>query len=230
MGKYDIYKKQVYDCIMDLVREGYVQGTGGNVSVRVDGEDVIAVTPSQREYHGMTVDEICVVDFDLKPVEDNGLKPSMETGMHVSVYKNRMDVGAVVHTHQIYASVFALLNQPIPALFDEVSMTIGAVVEVVPYGLSGSPQLIENVKSKLGNRSNCYLIQNHGVLALGPDLAKAKRCAELLEKAAHVYCLALSTGKEVTILPQNIQDMMGKIVAGKQDAEIKRREELKAKV
>jgi L-ribulose-5-phosphate 4-epimerase len=230
MGKYDIYKKQVFDCIMELVREGYVQGTGGNVSLRVEGEDVVAVTPSQREYRGMTVDEICVVDFDLKPVVDNGLKPSMETGMHVAVYKSRADVGAVVHTHQIYASVFALLNQPIPALFDEVSMTIGALVEVVPYALSGSPQLIENVKSKLGNRSNCYLLQNHGALALGPDLAKAKRCAELLEKEAKVYCLALSTGKEVTILPQNIQEMMGKIVAGKQDAEIKRREEMKAKV
>lgn len=223
MGKYDTYKQQVYDCMMALVREGYVQGTGGNVSMLVDGEDVVAVTPSQREYDTMTVDEICVVDFDLKPVVDNGLKPSMETGMHIAVYRNRKDVNAVVHTHQIYASVFALLNQPIPALFDEVAMTIGNLVEVVPYALSGSPQLMENVKSKLGNRANCYLIQNHGALAMGPDLAKAKRCAELLEKCAHVYSLALSTGKEVTLLPQNIQDLIGKIVAGKQDAEIKRK-------
>ena len=85
------------------------------------------------------------------------------------------------------------------------------------------------MKSKLGNRANCYLIQNHGALALGPDLAKAKRCAELLEKTAHVYSLALSTGREVTLLPQNIQDLMGKIVTGKQDAEIKRKEEITAK-
>ncbi len=224
MGKYDAYKQQVFDCMMALVREGYVQGTGGNVSMLVDGEEAVAVTPSQREYDTMTVDEICVVDFDLKPVEDNGLKPSMETGMHIAVYRNRKDVGAVVHTHQIHASVFAILNQPIPALFDEVSMTIGTLVEVVPYALSGSPQLLENVKSKLGNRANCYLIQNHGALALGPDLAKAKRCAELLEKTAHVYSLALATGREVTLLPQNIQDLMGKIVSGKQDAEIKKRE------
>ncbi len=230
MGKYDNYKKQVYDCIMELVREGYVQGTGGNVSVRVEGEDVVAVTPSQREYHGMTVDEICVVDFDLKPVEDNGLKPSVETGMHISVYKNRQDAGAVVHTHQIYASIFALINTPIPALFDEVASTIGPVVDVVPYSLSGSPQLIENVTSKLGNRGNCYILQNHGALALGADLFKAKRNAELLEKCAKVYYYALSTGKEITLLPQNMRDLMGKIVAGKQDAEIKRREELKAKV
>jgi len=132
MGKYDAYKQRVFDCMMALVREGYVQGTGGNVSLLVDGEDVVAVTPSQREYDTMTVDEICVVDFDLKPVEDNGLKPSMETAMHIGVYRNRKDVGAVVHTHQIYASVFALLNQPIPALFDEVSMTIGPLVDVIP--------------------------------------------------------------------------------------------------
>lgn len=230
MGKYDLYKKQVFDCIMDLVNEGYVQGTGGNVSVRMEGEDIIAVTPSQREYCGMTADEICVVDFDLKPVEDNGLKPSMETGMHVSVYKNRNDVGAVVHTHQIYASIFAVINMPIPALFDEVASSIGSIVDVVPYGLSGSPQLMENVISKLGNRANCFLLQNHGALSLGADLFKAKRNAELLEKCAQVYYCALSTGKEITILPQNIQDLMNKIVTGKQDAEIKRREELKAKV
>jgi L-ribulose-5-phosphate 4-epimerase len=230
MGKYDELKKKVLDCIMELVHEGYVQGTGGNVSMRMDNEDVIAVTPSQREYHGMTVDEICVVDFDLKPVDDNGLKPSVETGMHLSIYKNRKDVGAVVHTHQIYASIFALINQPIPALFDEVASTIGPVVDVIPYNLSGSPQLAENVVSKLGNRGNCYILQNHGALSIGADLVKAKRNAELLEKCAKVYYYALSTGKEVTVLPQNIQEIMGKIVMGKQDAEIKRREALLAAV
>jgi ribulose-5-phosphate 4-epimerase/fuculose-1-phosphate aldolase len=224
MGKYDDYKKRVYDCIMELVSEGYVQGTGGNVSLRIEGEDIIAVTPSQREYSTMTADEICVVDFDLKPVDGGTLKPSVETGMHISVYKNRMDVGAVVHTHQIYASVFALINHPIPALFDEVASTIGPLVDVVPYALSGSPQLLENVTSKLGNRGNCYLLQNHGILAIGTDLVKAKRNAELLEKCARIYYYALSTGKEVTQLPQNMQELMGKIVAGKQDAEIKRRE------
>ena len=227
MGKYEEYKKQVYDCTMDLVREGYIQGLGGNVSMLVDGEEVVIVTPSQREYNTMTIDDICVVDFDLKPVDDNGLKPSVETGMHVAVYKNRKDINAVVHTHQVYASVFAVINTPIPALFDEVASTIGPLVEVVPYGLSGSPQLLENVVSKLGNRGNCYILQNHGILALGADLQKAKRAAELLEKCARVYYRALATGKEITLLPDNMQELMGKIVMMKQDAEIKRKEEMK---
>ncbi|MBN1534896.1 MAG: class II aldolase/adducin family protein [Spirochaetes bacterium] len=229
MGKYDSYKKQVLECITGLVRDGFVQGTGGNVSMLAEGEDVIIVTPSQREYDGMTVDEICVVDFDLKPVEDNGLKPSMETGMHLSVYRNRKDAGAVVHTHQIFASIFSVINTPIPALFDEVTNSIGAFVDVVPYGLSGSPQLLENVTSKLGNGANCYLLQNHGAIALGASLAQARRNAELLEKAAEVYYYALSTGREVTLLPQNIQDLLVKILSGKQEAERKRREEMKKK-
>jgi glutamate-1-semialdehyde 2,1-aminomutase len=226
MGKYDAYKKMVYDCIMDLVRDGFVHGLGGNVSMRVDGEDVVAVTPSQREYSDLTASEICVVDFDLRPVDDTRLKPSVETGMHVAVYRNRKDVGAVVHTHQIYASIFSLINQPIPALFDEVVSTIGQVVEVVPYGLSGSSQLLENVTAGLGNRANCYILQNHGVLALGADPLKAKRCAELLEKCARIYYYALSTGKEVSLLPKEMQELMGRIVIDKQDDEIKRREEM----
>jgi len=227
MGKYDEYKKQVLECTMDLVRDGYIRGLGGNVSMLVEGEDVVVVTPSQREYNTLAVDDICVVDLDLKPVDDNGLKPSVETGMHAAVYRNRRDVGAVVHTHQVYASVFAIINTPIPALFDEVASTIGPLVEVVPYGLSGSPQLLENVVSKLGSRGNCYILQNHGILALGADLMKAKRAAELLEKCAMVYYRALATGKEVTLLPENMRELMEKIVVSKQDAEIKRKDEMK---
>lgn len=229
MGKYDDCKKKVYDCIMELVREGYVQGTGGNVSMQVEGEKLIVVTPSQREYNSITYEDMCVVDFELKPVEDNGIKPSVETALHLTVYKNRPDVSAVVHTHQQYASIFALINQPIPALFDEVASTIGPLVEVVPYSLSGSPQLAENVKSKLGNFSNCYILQNHGALALGHDLLKAKRNAELLEKCARVYYYALSTGKEVTLLPAEIQDLLNKIMIGKMNAEIARKESIMKK-
>jgi ribulose-5-phosphate 4-epimerase/fuculose-1-phosphate aldolase len=227
MGKYDVYKKEVFDCVMSLVHEGFIQGLGGNCSMRVGNEEVVVVTPSQRDYRQMTVDEICVVDFNLVPVEDNGLKPSVETAMHISVYKNRKDAGAVVHTHQIFASIFSIINTPIPALFDEVASTIGPVVDVVPYWVSGSPQLIENVTAKLGDRGNCYILQNHGALALGADLAKAKLNAVLLEKCARVYYYALSTGKEVTLLPQNIQELMGLIVMSKQDAEIKLKEENK---
>jgi glutamate-1-semialdehyde 2,1-aminomutase len=223
MRQYENYRKAVLDCIQDLMHKGFVLGLGGNASVRVEGTNYIAVTPSQREHEELSPDDICVVDFDLNPMVDTGLQPSLETPMHISVYRNRLDVNAVVHTHQIFASVFSLINEPIPALFDEVTSRIGKVVEVVPYGLSGSRELLDNITARLDNRSYCYILQNHGALCLGTTLTEAKRNAELLEKAAKIYYYALSTGKEVTTLPQDMQELFDLFIRGNQDKEIERK-------
>ncbi len=221
-------RRAVLDCIQDLMHKGFVLGLGGNASARIAGTDYIAVTPSQREHEEMTPRDICVVDFDLNPVVDNGLQPSLEGRMHISVYRNRLDVNAVVHTHQIFASVFSLVNEPIPALFDEVASRIGNAVEVVPYGLSGSQQLLDNITAKLGNRCYCYILQNHGALCLGTDLTEAKRNAELLEKAAKIYYYAITTGKAITTLPQDIQDLFDLYLKDGQDKEIERKKRLRS--
>jgi glutamate-1-semialdehyde 2,1-aminomutase len=209
MGNYDTERKAVLEASLWLSDNGFfgsLRGTGGNVSVRIGDERLMAITPSSVKYHEISTEDICIVDLDAKPVEGTRA-PSVEAGMHAVIYRNRPDVNAVVHTHQIFGSVFALIDHPIPALFDEVSFTLGPVVEVVPYGLSGSPDLVNNVAGKLGNNANAYLIQNHGILALGKNLDKAVLAAELLEKTAHIYCTALATGKTVTTLPDNIRAM-----------------------
>lgn len=175
-------------------------------------DNVMAITPSSIKYQELSVDDICVVDFDNKPMDvKSGLKPSVESGLHGIIYKNRPDTNAVVHTHQIYGSVFAVINTAIPALFDEVSFALGQTIEVIPYALSGSLELAANVGAKLSNNANAYIIQNHGILALGKTLDKAILHAELLEKVAHIYCLALSTGKHVCALPASIIDFVAAI-------------------
>lgn len=209
MATYESDRKAVLEASLWLCEHGFFgssRGTGGNVSARIEGERLIAVTPSSVKYHDLSPEDICVVDLDGAVVEAKRA-PSVETGMHAVIYRSRPDVNAVVHTHQIFGSVFALINHPIPALFDEVSFTLGPVVEVVPYGLSGSTDLVNNVAGKLSNNANAYIIQNHGIIALGKSLDKAMLAAELLEKVAHIYCLALSTGKSVTELPGATREM-----------------------
>lgn len=207
MKKYESYKKYVLEASLWLSAEGYFgsqKGSGGNVSVKIS-ESVMAITPSSVKYQELSPGDICVVGFDLSVIEGNKkMKPSMESGMHSIIYQRRPDVNAVVHTHQIYGSVFALINTPIPALFDEVSLALGQMVEIVPYALSGSRALANNVAKKLSNNANAYVIQNHGILALGKDLDAAILNAELLEKVAQIYYLALSTGKPVSTLPESI--------------------------
>ena len=171
----------------------------------------------------MTTDDICIIDLDLAPIEGDR-DPSVEAPLHAAVYKNRRDVNAVVHSHQIYASIFSILNEPIPPLFDEVTVAIGSMVEVVPYGVSGSPQLLENVVSKLDNRCHCYLLQNHGALCMGRDLEKTVNYVELLEKTASIYYRALATGKPVTTLPDPLPDVLFEFVKRKQDEEIARKD------
>ncbi len=215
MGRYDDYAQSVLECCQWLSEHGYfgaLKGTGGNVSLRVPGEEAFVVTPSTLPYQEMTLADMCVLDFDLKTLEGERT-PSVEAGMHREVYLSRPDVNAVIHTHQIFASVFAVINTPIPALFDEVGFSMGEVVEVIPYALSGSPELIANVASRLDNHCQCYLIQNHGTLSLGSTLEKAWINVELLEKTARIYLYALSTGKAVTTLPQNIIELIGQLKA-----------------
>ncbi|MFO7713546.1 class II aldolase/adducin family protein [Desulfosarcina sp.] len=198
------YRKDVIDCCQWLCRQGYfgsLLSAGGNVSLRIPGQPVLVITPSGEPYMDLVPEKICVVDFDLKRI-DGKLPPSIETAMHVGIYRIRADVGAVVHTHQAYASVFALINQPIPPLFDEAALSIGETVEVVPYALSGTPELAENVRRAVVNQCNCFIMQNHGALNLGKSLDQAWKNAELLEKTAQAYYRALTTGKPVTTLPQ----------------------------
>ena len=219
MGKYDAEKTEVLEVSRRLSREGYFGargGTSGNVSVLVPGEDAIAVTPSGLGYETMTPDDICVVGFDLAPLEGEH-KPSVETPMHIAVYRNREDVSAVIHTHQPHASVFSVLHMPIPVLFDELAVAIGPSVAVAPYGLSGTQDLLDAVVSVLGNRCHCYIMRNHGALCVGPDLTRAHYFVELLEKAAMVYHNALATGRPVHTLPGELAEKLHKDVMAAQD-------------
>lgn len=204
--KFNRFRKDVLDASLWLSSQGYFgssRGSGGNVSVRID-DKTMAVTPSGVAYRDMSDDDICIIGLDLAACQvKSNRRPSMESGMHSIIYRKRSDVNAIVHTHQIYGSVFALINTPIPCLFDEVSLSLGPVIEVVPYAFSGSDTLARNVGRTLAGGANACIIQNHGIVALGRTLDEAILHAELLEKVAHIYCLALSTGKPVTTLPES---------------------------
>ena len=203
MGRYDPEKRTVLAATHWLAEHGYLgkRSSGGNVSLKIANQDAVAITPSGRPYLKMAVEDVCVVDFDRKPL-DSKLDPSIEAGMHIGVYKHRPDVKAVIHTHQTYASVLSILNRQIPALFDEIIVEIGQVVEVIPYAFSGSAGLVQNVVGELGNQCHCYLIQNHGALSLGSDMERALKNAELLENAARIYYNALASGLNIGTLPE----------------------------
>jgi len=206
MSEHQEYKQQVVDVCHSLLERGYLKATEGNISVKIRDKKMLAITPSSYDYAKMQADDICILDMETKQIE-GGMKPSVESGMHAAVYQTRADVNCVIHTHQPYASALALINMPIPALFDEQVRYIGRSVNIIPYAPSGTGFLKNAVRSKIGNGNNAYILQNHGVLVFGGTMEQAIHNMALLEKCALTYLLALITEQKITKIPLPIREI-----------------------
>lgn len=203
---FDDYKKQVVDAAQNLTRKGYLMATGGNLSMRITGQDAFAVTPSNFDYMKMKPEDICILDFNLQML-DGHLNPSVESAMHGAVYQVRGDVNAIVHTHQAYASALTLIKAPIPALFDEQARFLGRSVEIIPYAPSGTGFLKGTVAKHVKNKNNAFMMQNHGALVLGHDMERAIHNVEILEKCSIAYLLALCSERKVSRIPLAVREI-----------------------
>jgi ribulose-5-phosphate 4-epimerase/fuculose-1-phosphate aldolase len=206
MSAFDVQKKQIVDTAQALVRKGYLMATGGNVSLRIPGQNAYAVTPSNYDYFKMTAEDVCVLDFELNRLEGQ-LKPSVEAAMHGAIYQVRPDVNAVIHTHQTYVSALTLIKAPIPALFDEQTRFLGRSVDIIPYAPSGTGLLKNAVAKHVKNHNNAYMMQNHGALIFGHDMERAVHNVEILEKCALAYLLAVCSERKITKIPLAVREI-----------------------
>ena len=211
---YEEERARVCEHARRMWEAGLVIGSAGNVSVRAPDPNRWVITPSSVAYAELTPEQVVVVDEE-GDLEEGERAPSFETPIHLGVYRARPDVSAVIHTHSRYATVLAVLRRPIPTVVDEMVVYLGGRVEVAEYGTSGSEELAERVVAALEDRAAC-LIANHGVLAVGKDLRKAYRAAELVEHLAHVVVTASQLGQLHT-LPDDVveaEKQMYEIVKG----------------
>ncbi len=181
-------KNQVLHTCQSMQSAELVLGSSGNASYRIESTDQVAITPSSVDYSCMSSEDVMIIDMEGNIVEGDR-NPSIEHPLHLAIYKARSDVKAVVHTHCVYASALAVLQEPLPPIVDEFVIRLGGQVEVAEYGMPGSEKLAENVVKALGPR-NAVFLANHGALCCGPTLDIALHNALLLERVAHIYLLA----------------------------------------
>ena len=206
MSQYQFAKQLIVQTAQELVHKGYLMATGGNISTRILGGESFAITPSNFDYLKMTPDDVCILDFDLNPLEGER-KPSVEAGMHGAIYQVRGDVNAVVHTHQVYASALTLIKAPIPTLFDEQARFLGRSVDIIPYAPSGTGMLKNTVAKHVKNHNNAFMMQNHGALIFGYDMERAVHNVEILEKCALAYLLAICSERKVSKIPLAVREI-----------------------
>lgn len=188
-------KNELIEICMKILEKDLVAGTWGNVSLKID-DDYIIITPSAISYDKLNTDNIPLIN--IHTLEYIGGKPSTELNLHIAIYKHRKDLNAIIHTHSIYASIFACTGKPLPPILEEIAQICGQKVMCTKYAMAGSEELVKETIKLLDN-SNAAFLANHGAIACGRTLKEALTCAIILEKGCKIYCEAKKIGKIRTI-------------------------------
>ena len=179
--KYENIRKQVLDAILEAVNQGLIKGTSGNIALRDDEDDVVAITPSGIPYETMKVEDIAIVDLDGKWL-DGPFKPSSEVPMHTAVMRERPDVKATVHTHAMFATIMAMSGEDLQASTPPQCEYVP--VKIVPFTMPGTNEVASKVVEALGKEGKSVLIKNHGMFCCGKDMKSAMSAAIYTEEMA----------------------------------------------
>ena len=183
-------RKSIIDACLRMNALGINQGTSGNISLR--HHDGMLVTPTSVPYETMQPEQIVFMGFDGS--FDPGQRPSSEWRFHLDILKARPEVNAVVHAHPPYATTLAITGRDIPAVHYMIAAAGGDSIRCAPYATFGSSELSQHAVKALEDRLAC-LLAHHGIIAIGPSLAKAMWLAVEVETLARQYhgCLQLGT-------------------------------------
>jgi L-fuculose-phosphate aldolase len=190
-------RRDVWEHARKMWQFGLSVAASGNVSRRVDAH-LVAITPTSVSYDLLREDQIVVVEIESGNAVASTHAASYELPMHLSIYRSRADVGAIVHTHAPYATTLSVLRRPLPPFIDEMLLHFGGTVEVAEYAFTGTDQVGTNVVRALGER-NAALLANHGNVCVGRTLVQALNTAATMEACARVYLQALAVGQPVPL-------------------------------
>ena len=188
----------------ELAADGLNRAAAGNASARCG--DHFLITPTGVLPVDLEPEMMVAMSPDGTP-RDGRFRPSSEWRFHAGIYAARADAGAVVHVHSPYATALACARREIPPFHYMVAVAGGATIPLAPYATFGTEALSRHVVSALADRRAC-LLANHGLVALGADLARAQRLTVEVEELARQYLLALDAGGPVLLSDDEIADAL----------------------
>jgi L-fuculose-phosphate aldolase len=190
--KYKAERKEVARFMRRLYKHSLTTTSGGNISLRVS-EKIILITPSATDKGRMKWKEVGIINIlgeNLTP----HLKPSIETEMHLAIYRKKNDVLAIVHAHPVFASLFTAIKAKINTKLTAEAKAILGDPLLVRYAVMGSRALAEVAAENI-LKSDVLLLENHGILTTGSNILQAFDKIEVLENAAKMTLMTEMTGK-----------------------------------
>jgi L-fuculose-phosphate aldolase len=203
LKRYKTERKDVARFMRRLYRHGLTTTSGGNISLRIS-ENLIAITPSATDKGSLRWEEVGLLTMKGENLTPD-LKPSIESEMHLSIYKKK-DVKAIVHAHPTFATAFTAMKNKININLIAEACAILEEPVFVPYALMGTKMLAEMV-SKYIDKSDILLLENHGILTVGANLLQAFDKIEVLENAARMTLIVDFAGNKKSLSKEKIQEI-----------------------
>jgi L-fuculose-phosphate aldolase len=201
--KYKSERKDVAGFMRRLYSHGLTTTSGGNISLRIK-DDLIAITPSATDKGDMRWKEVGLMTLGGENLTPD-LKPSIESEMHLSIYRIK-DVKAIVHAHPTFATAFTAMKNKININLTAEASAILTEPVLVPYALMGTKKLADLV-IKYIDKSDILLLENHGILTVGKNLLQAFDKIEVLENAARMTLIVDFEGKKSSLSIEKIREI-----------------------
>ena len=177
-------RQAVKDAGVRLLENNLVQGTWGNISIRIDDKKMV-VTPSGMDYIRMRPEDTVVVDIETLEYTSE-VKPTSEKKIHAAIYRDRPEIGAVIHSHPLWSSAVAAARVEMPVKDERHRKLIGESVRPGAYGLPGTKKLTEGAVEAMKGRNACFLA-NHGIIACAPTIDEAFEVCKAMEECSKNY-------------------------------------------
>ena len=177
-------RQAVKDAGVKLLESNLVQGTWGNISIRIDDKKMV-VTPSGMDYIRMRPEDTVVVDIETLEYTSE-VKPTSEKKIHAAIYRDRPEIGAVIHSHPLWSSAVAAARVEMPVKDERHRKLIGESVRPGAYGLPGTKKLTEGAVEAMKGRNACFLA-NHGIIACAPTIDEAFEVCKAMEECSKNY-------------------------------------------
>src|SRR5436309_2218755 len=191
MNEYKL-KEQICEIGRRVYNKGFAAANDGNITIRLNDREILC-TPTMVSKGFMKPEDICKIDYTGKRLAGTRKRTS-ECLLHISVYKERPNVQAVVHCHPPYATAFAVAREPIPkCVLPEVEVFLGEV-PMADYATPGTQQFADTILPYLKD-CNTIILANHGTVTFGPDLEKAYFNSEIIDAYCKILILSRQLGK-----------------------------------
>ncbi|MFZ5968584.1 MAG: class II aldolase/adducin family protein [Bacillota bacterium] len=203
------YTVELIQTGLNMIKSGLVKGTWGNISARRSSK--MWITPSGIPYEELTPEDIAVIDIPTGSQLEGKRKPSSEMPLHRILYTHLPDIHGIVHTHSIYASAFAAVQETIPCYTEDQAQIIGGSIPAAAYALPGTEELAMHVLTVLQQDRFAALLSKHGLVAVGRSLKEAWTTAEVAEKSAQVASIIKSMHADAQPIDEDEIKMMRSI-------------------